>query len=134
MRILVVDDDSPSRRTLEKYLEPWGEVDAVGDAVACIEAFRSAIEGGDPYGIVFLDIVMPGMSGHEALRELRAIEADWKVKAHDEVRIVMTSILEDPHTVIKAYNEGGATSYLVKPISRKNIDEELRRLGLVPKA
>ena len=134
MRILVVDDDSPSRRMLEKYLEPWGDVDAVGDAMACIEAFRNAIEGGDPYGIVFLDIVMPGMNGHEALRELRATEEDWKVKAQDETRIIMTSILEDPHTVIKAYNEGGATSYLVKPISRKNIDDELSRLGYLRKA
>ncbi|MDA8408873.1 MAG: response regulator [Treponema sp.] len=134
MRILVVDDDSPSRRMLEKYLEPWGEVDAVGDAMACIDAFRNAIESGDPYSVVFLDIVMPGMNGHEALRELRAIEADWKIKSLDETRIVMTSILEDPHTVIKAYNEGGATSYLVKPISRKNIDDELARFGFAQKS
>ena len=129
MRILVVDDDFASRRILEKMLAPYGEVDKVNDGAECIEAFRVAIEEGDPYGLVLLDIVMPGMNGHEALREIRTIEADWKIRPQEEAKVIMTSVLEDPHNVIKAYNEGGATSYLVKPISKKSIEEELARLG-----
>jgi len=129
MRILVTDDDFASRRILQKLLAAYGEVDVVTEGSACIEAFRVSIEEGDPYRLVFLDIVMPGMSGHEALREIRALESDWKVRPQNEARVVMTSVLEDPHNVIKAYNEGWATSYLVKPISQKKLEEELSRLG-----
>lgn len=132
MRILVADDDLASRRILEKLLSPHGEVTAVIDGPACVDAFRVAIEEGDPYRLVLLDIVMPGMSGHEVLHELRTLEADWRVKPQEEARIVMTSVLEDPHNVIKAYNEGGATSYLVKPISLQKLEAELTRIGLLP--
>lgn len=130
MRILVADDDLASRRILERLLAARGEITSVVDGATCIEAFRVALEEGDPYRLVLLDIVMPGLSGHEVLHELRTLEADWKIRPQDEARIVMTSVLEDPHNVIKAYNEGWATSYLVKPISKKALDEEIARLGL----
>jgi len=129
MRILVVDDDFASRRVLQRYLEPWGEVDAALDGGSCLEAFRKGIEEGAPYRLVFLDIVMPGMNGHEALRELRVIETDLKVEPRDEVKVVMTSALEDPYNVMKAYNEGGAAGYLVKPVSKQSLEAELLRLG-----
>jgi two-component system chemotaxis response regulator CheY len=49
------------------------------------------------------------------------------------VKIIMTTVLEDPKNVIEAYNKGGATSYLVKPVERNKVIEELDRLGLRPR-
>ena len=43
----------------------------------------------------------------------------------------MTSVLNDPKSVIKAYYEGGATSYIVKPINKMKLLSEIKAFGLI---
>jgi two-component system, chemotaxis family, chemotaxis protein CheY len=134
MRILVVEDDFGSRRMMQKLLEPYGDIDVVVDGEEAVQAFRIAWEEYKPYELLFMDIMMPKMDGHEALRRIREIEKELGVKPHDEAKIIMTSVLEDPKNVMEAYYEGGATSYLVKPIDREKLREELSRLGFSAQA
>ncbi|MBV5341566.1 MAG: hypothetical protein J0665_18755 [Deltaproteobacteria bacterium] len=47
------------------------------------------------------------------------------------VKIIMTSALDDPRTVIKALFESDANSYLTKPVTVQNIGDELRNLKLI---
>jgi two-component system chemotaxis response regulator CheY len=47
----------------------------------------------------------------------------------DEVKIIMTTVMEDPKNVIEAYQDGGATAYLVKPIDLDKVKKELEKLG-----
>lgn len=132
MRILVVEDDFGSRRMMQKLLEPYGDVDVVVDGEEAVEAFKLAWEESSPYDIVFMDIMMPKMDGHEALKRLRAYEREMGLKPSNEARVVMTSVLEDPKNVIEAYYGGAATSYLIKPIDREKLEDELGRLGAQP--
>jgi two-component system chemotaxis response regulator CheY len=134
MRILVVEDDFGSRRMMQKLLEPYGDIDVVVDGEEAVQAFRIAWEEYKPYELLFMDIMMPKMDGHEALRRIREIEEELGVKPQNEAKIIMTSVLEDPKNVIEAYYEGGATSYLVKPIDREKLREELSRLGFSARA
>lgn len=39
--------------------------------------------------------------------------------------------LDDPKTVFNAFFQGGATAYLVKPLRKEKIFEELRKFGLI---
>ena len=114
---------------MQKLLEPYGDIDVVVDGEEAVQAFRIAWEEYKPYELLFMDIMMPKMDGHEALRRIREIEKELGVKPHDEAKIIMTSVLEDPKNVMEAYYEGGATSYLIKPIDREKLREELSRLG-----
>ena len=132
MKMLVVEDDSRSRRMMQKLLEPYGSVDVVVDGEEAVEAFTMAWEEGTPYNIVFMDIMMPRMDGHEALKRLRELERNMGVKPADEAKVIMTSVLEDPKNVIEAYYGGSATSYLIKPIDREKLEDELERLGARP--
>jgi two-component system chemotaxis response regulator CheY len=132
MRILVVEDDFGSRRMMQKLLEPYGDVDIVVDGEEAVEAFKMAREDLKPYKLIFMDIMMPKMDGHEALKRIRALEREMGVKSADEARVVMTSVLEDPKNVIEAYFGGSATSYLIKPIDREKLEDELERQGLRP--
>ncbi|MBL8968230.1 MAG: response regulator [Spirochaetaceae bacterium] len=134
MRILVVEDDFGSRRMMQKLLAPYGDVDVVVDGEEAVQAFRIGWEEYKPYDLLFMDIMMPKMDGHEALKRIRELERDLGVKPSDEAKIVMTSVLEDPRSVIEAYYEGGATSYLVKPIDRERLEAEISRLGFGGKA
>jgi two-component system, chemotaxis family, chemotaxis protein CheY len=129
MRILVAEDDFASRRMMQKLLELYGTVDVVVDGEEAVEAFRLAWEEGHSYDLVFMDIMMPKMDGHEALKRLRALERDMGVKPSLEVKVIMTSVLEDPKNVIEAYYGGAATSYLIKPIDREKLEEEISRLS-----
>jgi two-component system, chemotaxis family, chemotaxis protein CheY len=130
MRILVVEDDFGSRRMMQKMLEHYGSVDVVVDGEEAVEAFKLAWEDSSPYDVIFMDIMMPKMDGHEALKRLRELEREMGVKPTSEAKVIMTSVLEDPKNVIEAYYGGAATSYLIKPIDREKLEEELGRLGL----
>jgi two-component system, chemotaxis family, chemotaxis protein CheY len=132
MKILVVEDDYGSRRMMQKLLEPYGSVDLVVEGEEAVEAFRLAWEDSAPYDLVFMDIMMPKMDGHEALKRMREFERGMGVRPPNEAKVVMTSVLEDPKNVIEAYYGGAATSYLIKPIDREKLEDELDRLGAQP--
>ena len=132
MRFLIVEDDFGSRRLLQALLKKYGNSDVVVDGEEALEAFRLSWEENDPYDAIFLDIMMPKMDGQEALREIRKIEEEMGVKPVDEVKVIMTTALEDPKNVVEAYHKGGATAYLVKPIDREKLDEEMKNLGILP--
>jgi two-component system, chemotaxis family, chemotaxis protein CheY len=133
MRILIVEDDFGSRRLMQKLVSDYGQCDVVVDGEEAVEAFRLAWEENSPYDVIFLDIMLPKMDGQEALRRIREIEQSIGVQPSDEVKVIMTTVLEDPKNVVEAYNKGGATSYLVKPVERNKVIEELDRLGLRPR-
>lgn len=134
MRILIVEDDFGSRRVLHAFLKPLGNCDVVIDGEEAIEAFRLAWEEKDPYQVIFLDIMLPKIDGQQALKRIRAIEKDSGIEMADEVKVIMTTALGDPKNVVEAYFQGGATTYLVKPITRDKLYEEMEKLSLITAA
>jgi two-component system chemotaxis response regulator CheY len=133
MKILVVEDDFASRRMMQRLLASYGEVDVVVDGAEAVDAFRLAWDESKPYDVIFMDIMMPHVDGQEALRRIRNAEKDMGIRTVDEVKIVMTTVMEDPKNVFEAFHEGGATAYLVKPIDVEKLRSELEKLGYKPK-
>ena len=134
MRILIAEDDFASRKLLQAYLKrvKLTDVDMVIDGKEAIQAFELAWEENNPYKLVFLDIMMPNVDGQEALRSMREKEKQLGVKPADETIIIMITALGDPTNVIQAYNRGGATSYLVKPIEPEVVIKELKKYHIIP--
>lgn len=132
MKILIVEDDFVARRTLKEILSPYGECDVVVDGEEAIQAFQLAWDEQAPYRLICMDIMMPHVDGQESLRQIREIEGEMGVKGSDEVKVIMISALDDPKTVVDAFYRGGATAYLVKPIQKKKLLEEIRSFGLIP--
>lgn len=129
MRVLVVEDDFVGRKVLQKLLSEYGECDVAVDGAEAVKAFEMAWEDGVPYDVMFLDIMMPNMSGHEALKIIRTKEQALNVPAAREVKVIMVSALDDVKNVTQSFFQGGATAYLIKPIERRKVVEELRKLG-----
>jgi two-component system chemotaxis response regulator CheY len=130
MKILIVEDDLSSRRILQKFLSEYGECDIVSDGAEAVNAFIESWLKNSPYHLICMDIMMPNMDGQEALKKIREIEKEMDVSGPKEVKVIMTTALDDPKNVFQAFHKGGATSYIVKPISRKRLLEELCKLGL----
>jgi two-component system chemotaxis response regulator CheY len=131
MKILIAEDDNISRQIIHKILVRFGRCDAVVDGAEAVEAFKLAIEDGEPYDLICLDIMMPGVDGQEALKQIREIERRMEVRGEREVKVIMLTALDDAHSVVEAYYRGGATAYLVKPIESTKLMLELQRLGLI---
>ncbi|MCP4687208.1 MAG: response regulator [Desulfobacterales bacterium] len=131
MRILIVEDDLVSRRLLETILSPYGECHTAVDGEEAVQAFKMAHEEGAPYALICLDIMMPKMDGQEALKQIREIEKERRVAGPEEVKILMVTALDDPKSVVEAFYRGGATSYIVKPIIKKKILNEIRKFDLL---
>ncbi len=129
MKTLIAEDDFIARRILKEILSPFGECDVVVDGEEAVQAFRLAWEEIDPYNLVCLDIMMPNMDGKEALKQIREIENKIGVEGSAEVKVIMITALGDPKTVIESFYEGGATSYIVKPINKATLLDEIRSLG-----
>ncbi|MCP4715742.1 MAG: response regulator [Deltaproteobacteria bacterium] len=130
MRILVVEDEFLSRMVIQKILSQHGDCDIAVDGEEAIHAFKLAHEDGKPYDLICMDIMMPNINGQEALKKIRELEFGMEIKGANEVKIIMTTALGDAKTVVSSYKEG-ATSYIVKPISKDKLLEEVKKLGLL---
>lgn len=131
MRFLVVEDDFTSRKLLQKILSPYGEVDVAVNGQESLDAFTTALEEGNPYELVCMDIMMPEMDGQEALKKIREVEKQRGIPGSQEVKVIMTTALDDPKNVVEAYYKGGATSYVPKPIDRQLFLQLLRNIGII---
>lgn len=132
MRMLLVEDDYASRRLMQKYLSGYGDLDAVVDGKEAVDAYRLAMQESSPYELIFMDIMLPEMDGQEALKRIRAAENAAGFAVGRGAKIVMTTALSDANNVMSAFR-GEADGYLVKPIERDKLEQQLTALGLLCK-
>ncbi len=132
MRILIAEDDEAARWSMGQMVQEYGECEKVTDGEKAVEAFRMAWHENRPYDLILMDIMMPRMDGQAALERIREIERSQGIADVEEVKAIMVTALEDPKSVVQAFYQGGASSYLVKPIEKEKLQEELGKLGFFP--
>jgi len=128
MKILVAEDDYVSRRLLMKLLEGWGEVDFAVDGTEALGKFRGARKLNEPYALLCLDIMMPGMDGREVLREIRTIEEEEGISAINGVKIMMVTALSAYDNIAQAFRDQ-CDGYVTKPLNAEKLDSTLATLG-----
>jgi len=131
MKTLIVEDDFISRRILAQMLAPFGSCDIAIDGAEALVAFKLALDEAAPYDLVCMDIMMPHMNGQDALKLIRSLEKERGIAEAHGVKVVMTSAKQHPRDVVEAMYGGGATVYIVKPIGKEKLLQELRGLGLI---
>ncbi len=130
MKILIADDNYASRRLLKAFLKDFGDCSFAVNGLEAVEAFKLAFENSDPFQLICLDIMMPEMDGMEALRQIRAYEAEQKIAPDKLCKIVMTTALDERKDIIESFNEG-CEGYLIKPVEENQITKVLVQLGLI---
>ena len=130
MKVLIAEDDFASRKFMLRFFEKYGECDVTVDGKEAVEAYKMAIECGEHYDLICLDIMMPEMDGHQALRAIRKIEEESGVAEDKRVKIVMTTALSETRHVTKAF-ENGCTAYAGKPINQDKLEAMLKKFKLI---
>lgn len=130
MRILIAEDDFASRKFMLRFLSKYGECDITVDGEEAIEAFSMALDTGEGYDLICLDIMMPLMDGFQALKKIREIEQEKGISEDKAVKIIMTTALNEGKNVTKAFGLG-CTAYAGKPIDQEKFENELRKLDLI---
>lgn len=130
VRCLVVDDDELGRELIARYLDGVAVCEMAENGAEAVEKFRRAFEGGNPYNLIILDIVMPEMDGNTAAKEIRLIEKEWGVPIDGGVNIMVLSSLNTPDDVIKAYVSARSAAHLVKPVQPARLLATLSKLGI----
>ncbi|BBX41765.1 response regulator transcription factor [Mycobacterium simiae] len=116
MRVLLVEDEARLSATLSMGLRAEGfVVVAVGTG---IEGLHEATE--NTFDVVILDIMLPGHSGYEVLRRMRAREV-W-------TPVLMLTAKDGEYDETDAF-ELGADDYLTKPFSFRVLVARLRALA-----
>lgn len=122
MRVLVAEDDGISRRLLLALAASLGlEIELAGDGEQAMAAIAHAQRSGKPFGAVMLDINLPGQSGLEVARFLRA-------QGHTAAKLPILALSADCHSqTIAACQEAGMQAHLAKPVSALALARELAR-------
>jgi CheY-like chemotaxis protein len=114
--ILVVDDVAFMRRLLGGIIRTLGhdvlEVDSGEEAMKLIEK--------DPPDLIFLDLMMPGISGFKVCEWIRKNDATKKTP------VIVCTANQERKTMEQAIR-AGATDILCKPVSRDNVRERIDR-------
>ncbi len=129
LKILIAEDDFTCRKLLQTFLSEYGDCFVAINGHEAVEAVREALDKGQPYDLICLDIMMPEMDGHEALEAIRQIENEHGIAGLDGVKVIMTTVLGDSKNVIGAFRTG-CEAYIVKPVSKEKLLEEMEKLGL----
>jgi len=129
MKSLIVEDDFAARRLMQIYLAAYGECSVAINGVEAVNVISQAIVDNDPYDLICLDIMMPVMDGMDALRHIRQTEKENGIEGLDGVKIIMTTAKDLSRDIFGAFNSG-CESYLVKPIKKQNLVDEIEKLGL----
>jgi len=127
MRALVVDDIEMNRELIGMYLEGKAAVIYAGSGEDALTQADKALTDGKYFDLVCLDISMPGIDGHETLRQLRELEA-----SHNSMRatVFMVTGSSSPDDMFEALMNGGCDDYLTKPIMQQSFNELLIKHGL----
>jgi len=113
-KIIIIDDSSTSRISLEKYItKNFSEKYIVVAICEDSESAKKAIKINKPH-LVFLDIEMPNKNGFELLDEIKTVNFE----------VIFTT--SHPNYAIKAI-KADALDYLLKPINLNDLSVAIRR-------
>ncbi len=133
MKTLIVEDDFTCRFLLQKLLGGYGTTHIAINGKEAVAAVHIALECGEPYDLICLDIMMPQMDGHAALQKIRQLEEDKGILSSEGVKIIMTTALGDLKNISNAFH-GLCDAYLTKPIIKCDLLKSLQTLKLISPA
>ena len=105
--IMIIEDDVFSRRLVENTLQKKYPLTGLGEASYALETYARIAPN-----VLFLDINLPDVTGHELLERIVAIDP--------QAYVVMLSGNSDKHNITHAMNKG-AKGFVAKPFTKEKL-------------
>jgi signal transduction histidine kinase/CheY-like chemotaxis protein len=122
VRVLVVDDNQTNRRILEGMLKRWNmKAISVEGGEAALAQLSVAQETGEPFGLILMDMHMPGMDGFELTERIRQ-------GPHPSTVTIMMLTSAGHRGDAARCQELGIAAYLLKPIRQSELREAIARV------
>ena len=130
-KTLIVDDSKAILTMMGNMLNGYGihDVTRAANGLLALKCFEQALQDKAPVSLVFLDIVMPVMSGQAALKRMRGMEKEAGLSGDAKAVIIMATSLNSTADMIDAVIEGDCTDYLVKPFEAGDLRGMLIKYG-----
>lgn len=122
LRVLIVDDNATNRQILQHQLGSWGmTLEESNCGAQALELLRAAQQSNEPFKLVVLDMMMPGMDGFELARRIKADPGLAGVQL-----VMLTSFGERGDG--KTAREIGIAAYLTKPVRQSQLFDCLAKV------
>ena len=112
--VVVVEDDHDTRQALRLLINSSGELSCVADCASGEDALRVVPALGPD--VVLMDVKLPGISGIECIRRLKAVNPTQKV--------LMFTVFEDHRRIFESL-AAGAVGYILKKTPREKLLEQI---------
>lgn len=117
-KIILVDDEEIVRSITAMMISDLGyEVISFSNGSECLAYYK---DNAQQVAAIILDLIMPGMSGYEVFKKLKAI--------NPEVKVLIFSGFSADNEAQKAIDEGAA-GYLQKPANKKSLSQQLAKIA-----
>ena len=115
MKILIVDDNPTNRKVVEAMVKRSGHEAQL--AASGLDAIEQIMD--EQFDLVFMDVAMPGMNGHDATRAIRAMGGN-----NSTLPIIALTAQAMPGDE-QACLEAGMNAYYAKPVKLAQIQEAI---------
>jgi CheY-like chemotaxis protein len=117
-RVLVVDDSKLNRKMLSRQLKDYFiEIVEAEDGMEGVRCVEESVTAKQPFDLIFMDNVMPNMTGPKATRLIRT------TCGYKGMVVALTgSVLEDD---VQDFLSSGATSVIAKPMQQVELERIL---------
>ncbi len=118
-RLLLVEDNPDNRLLVQAYLKPLQiTIDEAENGQQAVERFTA-----DSYDLILMDVQMPVMDGHEATRQIRALETERALAPVPIIALTAHAIREEIDKCMAA----GCDHHLSKPIKKSVLIDTIRQ-------
>jgi PAS domain S-box-containing protein len=123
-RVLMAEDNAVNMMIAVAMLERWGvTVTQACDGREAVAAVQGASARAEPFHAVLMDVQMPVMSGHEATRALRVLEASGQLQPVPIIALTAAALVSERDEALGA----GMNDFLTKPIDADRLFDTLQR-------
>ena len=117
----MVEDNAVNMMIAVAMLQSWGvQVVEAEDGLQALAAVQHSAAVGEPFDAVLMDVQMPVMSGHEATRALRQLEAGRRLSI---IALTAAALVSERDEALRA----GMDDFLTKPIDADKLQAVLLR-------
>jgi CheY-like chemotaxis protein/nitrogen-specific signal transduction histidine kinase/HPt (histidine-containing phosphotransfer) domain-containing protein len=129
IRILLAEDTEDNRLLLEHYLrdEPV--------TLRCVlngQEALDAVQSGERFDLVLMDIDMPVMDGYTATRRIRAWQQSQKSESQGALTPIIALSADAMREAVHASLDAGCVAHVAKPIDRETLLKTIRRYAPAP--